>query len=67
MTTHFPFPQSFLITNLLSVYVDLLFWIFRETEIVVMIAYGEGCWIVISEEDLALGPGTRIDHSRAFV
>ena len=22
---------------------------------------------VISEEDLALGPGTRLDHSRAFV
>ena len=22
---------------------------------------------MISEEDLALGPGTRLDHSRAFV
>ena len=22
---------------------------------------------VISEEDIALGPGTRLDHSRAFV
>ena len=46
-------------TDLLSVYVDLLFWIFQATEIVGMIAYGEGCWIMICEEDLALdqGPG----------
>ena len=26
-----------------------------------------GVGFVICEEDLALGPGTRIDHSRAFV
>ena len=54
-------------TDLLSVYVDLLFWIFQATEIVGMIAYGEGCWIMICEEDLALGPGARLDHSRDFV
>ena len=26
-----------------------------------------GIGFVISEENLALGPGTRLDHSRAFV
>ena len=26
-----------------------------------------GVGFVISREDLALGPGTRLDHSRAFV
>ena len=30
-----------------------------------VIAYSVG--FLISEEDLALGPGTRLDHSRAFV
>ena len=33
-----------------------------------LIAYGEQCQIVISKDkDLALGPGTSLDHSRAFV
>ena len=32
-----------------------------------MIAYGEHVRFVISGEDLAWGPGTRLDHSRAFV
>ena len=32
-----------------------------------LIAYSEQHQIVISKEDLALGPGTNFDHSRAFV
>ena len=32
-----------------------------------MIAMVNSVRFVISEEDLALGPGTRLDHSRAFV
>ena len=33
---------------------------------IIMIAYGERCWIR-DREDLASGPVTRLDHSRSFV
>ena len=32
-----------------------------------MIAYVNGVSLVISEEDFASGPGTRLDHSKAFL
>ena len=34
--------------------------------ILILIAYGERVGFVISKEYLASGPGTRLDHSRAF-
>ena len=32
-----------------------------------LIAYGNGVRFMISKEDLTLGPGTRLDHSRTSV
>ena len=47
---------------------ELLLPSFPQLPFFLVIAYGEQCWIHISkEEHLASGPGTRLDHSRAFV
>ena len=43
------------------------YWRGKAQRLLLVIAYGEGCRFVIFEEDLASGPGTRLDHSRAFV
>ena len=39
------------------------FWVLQNQ----LIAYHEQGFVISREEDLASGPGTRLDHSRAFV
>ena len=41
-------------------------WILTRFIVIILRAYGECVGFMISKEDLASGPGTMLDHSRAF-